>query len=279
MSADDVQAVASAVARSKRYTVVAPDTVRRLARKALVSSQGNVPDAVKRTKRGLHEIYGAYLPGSAPNYRSMLRRLRPAAESGDAEQMEAALDSAMRVHASTRERLDELSLFYREVFRRVPQPTVIADLACGLNPLSIPWMGLDSSVTYLASDIDTEQARFLGEALTLLGVEHRSEVLDLVLEPELAPADLTLLLKTVPCLERQRTGVGWELLERVPSRWLVVTFPTKSLGQRSKGMFQTHSSAFDAYAAQRSWRVEQFELSNELVYVVDKDPDGEPAGS
>lgn len=270
VSAADVEAVISAVAKSKRYTVVAPQTIRRIARRALVSAQGNVPDAVKRTKRGLHEIYGAYLPGSAPNYRALLRKVQAAVDTGDEQQLRSVLESAMRVHASTRERLDQLSTFYHEVFRRVPAPKVVNDLACGFNPLAVPWMGLADGVTYVASDIDTGQAGFLDEVLTLLGVEHRVEVVDLVDEPPRVPADLTFLLKTVPCLERQRTGAGWELLDQVASPWLVVTFPTKSLGQKSKGMFRTHSTAFETYSARRPWHVDWFELSNELVYVVEK---------
>ncbi|WP_007025128.1 class I SAM-dependent methyltransferase [Saccharomonospora iraqiensis] len=287
-SDERLDAVEAALTKSKRYSGLAPATVRRVARRALVSSGGDVTDAVKRTKRGLHEIYGAYVPGGAPPYRSILRKLEEAvadadpggaddavsggahdtASGGADERTREVLVGAMRAHASTRERLPSLERFYREIFDRVPVPATVRDLACGLNPLAVPWMGLPASTVYRASDIDAPQMEFLDRALDLLGVRHETAVADLLDEPVSAPADLTLLLKTVPCLEKQRTGAGWELLDAVNSPTLVVTFPTKSLGRRSKGMFQTHSTAFEQFAAERPWRVESFETDNELVYLV-----------
>ncbi|WP_019811622.1 Rmt family 16S rRNA (guanine(1405)-N(7))-methyltransferase [Saccharomonospora halophila] len=282
-SADDgtdsderLHAVETALTKSKRYSGLAPATVRRVARRALVSSGGDVPDAVKRTKRGLHEIYGAYLPGGAPPYRGILRKLEEAVAEGTGattsggadEHTREVLVGAMRTHASTRERLPSLERFYREIFDRVPAPATVRDLACGLNPLAVPWMSLPTSTVYRASDIDAPQMAFLDRVLDLLGVRHETAVADLLDDPVSAPADVTLLLKTVPCLEKQRAGAGWDLLDAVNSPTLVVTFPTKSLGRRSKGMFQTHSAAFEQFAAERPWRVESFETDNELVYLV-----------
>jgi 16S rRNA (guanine(1405)-N(7))-methyltransferase len=269
-SDDRLRAVEAELARSRRYGSVAPGTLRRAAHKGLAAANGDVADAVKRAKRSLHEIYGAYLPGNPPSYGTLLRRLRAAVDADDRDQTLAALRTAMAVHASTRERLPHLSAFYREIFSRVPPPTAIRDLACGLNPLAVPWMGLPASITYLASDIDIRQIGFVAEALTALGVPHRAEVLDLVDQPVCEPVDLTLLLKTVPCLERQRPGAGWALIGAVNSPFVVVTFPTRSLGQRSKGMFQTYSAAFEARARQEAWQVEQAEIPGELIYVVRK---------
>jgi 16S rRNA (guanine(1405)-N(7))-methyltransferase len=269
-SDDRLRAVVAELARSRRYGSLAPSTLRRAAGKGLAAANGDMADAVKRAKRSLHEIYGAYVPGSPPGYGPLLRRLRAAVDSGDGDQTLAALRAAMAVHASTRERLPHLSAFYQEIFSRVPPPAVIRDLACGLNPLAVPWMGLTGPVTYLASDIGTRQVAFVAEALAVLGVPHRVEVLDLVDQPVAERVDLTLLLKTVPCLERQRPGVGWDLIGAVNSPFVVVTFPTRSLGQRSKGMFQTYSAAFEARARQEAWQFQQAEIPGELIYVVRK---------
>jgi len=269
-SDDRLRAIEAELGRSRRYGSVAPSTLRRAAAKGLGTANGATADAVKRAKRSLHEIYGAYLPGNPPNYGALLRKLRAAVDADDRDQMLAALRTAMAVHASTRERLPHLSDFYREIFSRVPPPAAVRDLACGLNPLAVPWMGLPETTTYLASDIDIRQVDFLAEALAALGVPHRAEVLDLVDQPVSEPVDLTLLLKTVPCLERQRPGAGWNLIGAVNSPFVVVTFPTRSLGQRSKGMFQTYSAAFEARARQEAWQVEQAEIPGELIYVVRK---------
>ncbi|WP_235609335.1 Rmt family 16S rRNA (guanine(1405)-N(7))-methyltransferase [Frankia casuarinae] len=264
-----VDRVRETVARSRRYGAVAPETVRRLAERALVASRGDEPEAVKRTKRSLHEIYGAYLPERAPGYPGLLRDIGAAVGGGDPDAVAAAVSRAMRVHASTRERLPYLREFYAAVFGAVPTPAVVQDLACGLNPLAFGSMGLPAQTTYLASDIDSQQMEFLDRALDLLEVEHRVEVVDLVSGAVPAQhADVTLVLKTLPLLERQRAGAGWELVDALRSPFVVVSFPTRSLGQRSKGMFQTYSAAFEAQAAERGWTFDQAEIANELIYIV-----------
>jgi 16S rRNA (guanine(1405)-N(7))-methyltransferase len=269
---DAVAQISAALGRSRRYAAVAPVTVSRVARKALQAAQGDVREAIKRTKRGLHEIYGAYLPAGQPDYKALQRRLAAAAGDGGQQAVRDALKAAMATHASTRERLPYLEDFYEEIFRRVPAPATVRDLACGLNPLATPWMPLPPDVTYLASDIDVRLVEFVGATLGRLGITYQAEVADLIESPPAQPADLTLLLKTVPCLERQQSGAGWALLDAVNSPVLVVTFPTKSLGQRPKGMFQTYSAAFEVYLGSRAWQADQAEIPNELIYIVRKGP-------
>jgi 16S rRNA (guanine(1405)-N(7))-methyltransferase len=263
-----LRTIEQALTGSRRYAAVAPQTVRRIARRSLTSAQGDVAEAIKRTKRGLHEIYGAYLPAGAPGYPALLRRIAAA------DPVEDGLRAALSVHASTRERLPYLRDFYAAVFEDL-RPASVRDLACGLNPLAIPWMGLPAGVTYQASDIDSRQMEFVGSVLELLGVRHRAVVHDLVGAPPAGSAEVTLLLKTVPCLERQQQGAGWALLDAVVARppgtdagHVVASFPTRSLGRRAKGMFQTYSAAFEAHAAERSWSYRRVEIPTELVYVI-----------
>jgi 16S rRNA (guanine(1405)-N(7))-methyltransferase len=264
---DKLAKVLLAVRDSSRYASVAEETVRRLAQSALAAAHGNVNDAVKRTKRGLHEIFGAYLP-STPRYDKMLGLIK---QAPDQEALRDALSRTMSTHASTKERLPILTEFYTEIFGRLDeQPKVIADLACGMNPLAVHWMPVAEDVVYRASDIDTRLMAFLDEALTALGVQHEAGVRDLLLGPDETPADVTFLLKTVPCIETQQREHGWGLIDAINSPVVVVSFPTKSLGQRSKGMYRTYSTNFAKHAAEQPWQVEELEFGNELVYLVRK---------
>lgn len=270
-AADDrIDQIERAITKSRRYQTVAPVTVRRLAAAALVAARGDLPGAVKRTKRGLHEIYGAFLPPNPPNYPALLRQLDRMIAEGDDEDVRVALSRAMSLHISTRERLPHLAEFYREIFTYIPLPASIRDLACGLNPLAAPWMGLPPETVYLASDIDARLMGFVDTALTRLAVRHRASVGDILADSLDEPADVTLLLKTLPCLEAQRRGVGWEVIDIVNSPIVMVTFPTKSLGQRSKGMFQTYSQSFESQAKERSYRIQRLEIGNELIYIIQK---------
>lgn len=273
---DRVDQVVDAVRTTRRHQGIAEATLRRLARTALVAADGDVPDAVKRTKRGLHEVYGAYLPTRPPKYHALARHIRDAAAGGDPEALRSALTRAMAQHASTRERLPRLAEFYGRLADELglaERPGLrLCDVACGFNPLAVPWMALPERVTYLASDIDAQLVTFVGEVLDVLGLAHTATVRDAVPESESSDtdqhADVALLLKTVPCLERQQAGAGWRAVDTAKAPTVVVTFPTRSLGQRAKGMYQTYSAAFARWAEQRPVDVTEYEVGNELVYIV-----------
>ena len=95
-------------------------------------------DAIKRTKRALHQIFGAYLP-QPPRYERWLGELDAA--TTDAARHEV-LRRAMAQHASTRERLEQLERFYAQLREHLGPVASVLDLACGLGPLAAPWLGL-----------------------------------------------------------------------------------------------------------------------------------------
>jgi len=278
-----VEDVVQAVQTSKRYQWVAPSVVARLAAEEMPKSR-NAAEAQKRTKRRLHQIFGAY---AAPlPYAEIARRIVAAPSTGDAlddpPQGDAlddpprgdALDDVCRwvleQHASTRERLPMLSSFYADIFRITGKPRRLLDVACGLNPFAWPWMGLDARCEYVAFDIDVQLCPLLDRLLTRLGVPHRTEVADAVSEIETPQADVALLLKAIPCLEQQASGIGLTLIDGVQARWLVVSYPTRSLSGRGKGMARTYRAQFSSMLEQRPWRFEEIEFPSELVFIIDK---------
>lgn len=266
MSEDELalNAIVSAVAASRRYRGVAPVVVRRLAQEEAPKARNN-QDWEKRVKRRLHQIFGAYVDRT--DYARVLQRLQDAAD--DAARRAVCRD-ALAAHASTRERLPILEAFYQEIFNRTGPVTSVLDIGCGLNPLAIPWMALRPAAHYLALDIDLELVAFLDAALSVFDVRGQARVSDVVAETPPEVCDLALLLKTVPCLEQQRAGVGRALLAGLNARWVVVTYPTRSLGGHSKGMARTYRESFARLAAGTPWRWEAFELPGELGFVVNK---------
>src|SRR5262245_17166809 len=131
--------VVAAVLRSRRYRTVARPTVERLAQAALVAAGGDRKEAVKRTKRRLHEAFGAFLP-SPPPYDRLAAAVDAAVAAGDDEAVRGTLLRAMGFHASTQERLPVLDRFYADIFAVTGEPASLLDVACGLNPLAVPWM-------------------------------------------------------------------------------------------------------------------------------------------
>lgn len=257
--------VIAAVLASRRYRSVHPPLVRRLAQAQVAAGVGQA-EQVKRTKRALHQIFGAYLP-KPPRYDRLLTELRRASTPADTH---TVLARAMAQHASTRERLDQLEAFYGALRQRVGTPASVLDVACGLGPLASPWWGLPASTEYHAWDIDLGLVAFVGACLDHLGIAAHASAVDLLDVPQWPTTELALVLKTLPCLEQQHAGAGEALLAAIPAPRLVVSFPTRSLGGRAKGMAGTYSRRFEALLSARGWAGEAFEVGPELVYLVQR---------
>lgn len=268
MDAPDLERIVGAVLASKKYRAVCADTIRRIATREL-EKHGSLRAAVKATKRRLHQVYGAF--EDSFDYADALGRLRAAygSVSPDAEtEIKKACRSVLSLHVSTRERLPILERFYSSVFQVTGMPRSILDLGCGLNPLAVPWMGLDPQSRYVALDIDSARVGFLQDYLRLAGMEACARCQDILVEPPDDVADVALLLKMSPSLERQEAGATGRLIERLRTRFVVVSFAVKSLGGRDKGMLDQYERLFLDLAQQRSWPTETLVFDTELVIIV-----------
>ena len=265
-------AVAKAVAVSRRYRAVDPAVVRRLAEEELPRARSR-DDAVKRVKRRLHQAVGAYRPGGEAGLGRDLERLTAARrdDPSGAELRTMCRDLLAR-HASTRERLPHLDRFYGGIWDAVGgAPTSLLDLGCGLAPLALPWMGLPTSARYVAIDADAAAIALVDGFLALVGQQHATEVRDLVAPLNADPADVALLLKLVPVLDRQHPDAALRLIRGLAVAHVAISFPVRSLGGRRRGMETTYRRRVDALVAALGPRVrgvQEASIPNELVVVI-----------
>src|SRR5262249_35063568 len=129
------------------------------------------------------------------------------------EAFRAACLRVMHHHASTRERLPILNEFCTTIFAALPPVRSVLDVACGLNPLAIPWMPLTADATYIACDIYEDMADFLNGFFPLAGVQGRAEACDVIGTPPTQTVDLALVLKVLPPLEQIDKTAGLTLLK------------------------------------------------------------------
>jgi len=292
-----LEAIVSAVAGSRKYRAVCPDTIRRIARREL-AHHSDAQTALKATKRRLHQVYAAY--EEPLDYDAAYVRLAAACERSagfpacvagpygleNLPHVRAVCRDLLTAHSSTRERLPILDEFYPPIWAVTGRPTVLLDLACGLNPLTIPWMDLPPGACYHAYDIDADRVAFLNRALTHLGLRiddcgspesairnPKSEIhcQDILCQPPDIPADVALLLKTAPCLDRQEPDGARRVLTSLRARFVVVSFAIKSLGGREKGMLAHYEAGFRALADAEGWPVKRLVFATELVFVARKE--------
>ena len=265
---DALESLVAAVCQSRKYRHVSRDLIRFLAAREL--SQGKKRKAaLKGVKNKLHQIAGAYFTGQTA-YPQWLAALTEASQCDDPAQFQAACRAVMQQHASTRERLSLLPHFYPTLFAELPLIRSILDVACGLNPLTIPWMPLTPDATYLACDIYHDLVDFLAGFLPLTGLTGRSFVCDLISGVPPERVDLALVLKVLPPLEQVERGAGLRLLQQLQADTLLVSFPAQSLGGRAKGMATTYETRFLALIAGEDWTAKRFTFETELVFLVRK---------
>ena len=260
------------VLRSTRYRDVDPALLSRLAGEELARAR-NLDDAVKRVKRRLHQAVGAYR-GAADAERTL--GAIKAAWSGDLtdEGVRGACRAALARHASTAERLPYVADLFPRIWSLTGgPPSSLLDLGCGIGPLSLPWMGLPSAATYRACDVDRRTLAIVDGFLSLVGQPHETSACDLVAAgPPSGHADVVLLLKLVPLLDRQDPSAAARLLSRLHASHAVVSFPARSLGGRSRGMEAAYRRRMAGLAEEVGvGEIEEASVPSELIFVLSLD--------
>ncbi len=263
--------VVERVLRSSRYRDVDASLLERLATEEL-SHARNADDAVKRVKRRLHQVVGAFRGASRGDELAQVR----AAWHGELTDaaFRAACSDALRTHASARERVAYLDRFYAQIWELTGTPQRVVDIGCGLGPLALPWMALDGDAVYLATDVDQRPLATVRVFLELVGQPHEVRPADVVVGPPTDVADVALMLKLIPTLDRQYAHAAARLLSGLRASHTVVSFPAHSLGGRSKGMERTYRERLDRLveATGRVREVVEASVPNEFVFVLALEP-------
>jgi 16S rRNA (guanine(1405)-N(7))-methyltransferase len=263
----ELEQIVAAVRSSKKYRTLCAGTVRRLAAVELQQA-GNTKQAIKATKRRLHQVYGAFERGI--DYEDLYGRMENAYRGGSLARIREVCQEAMALHSSTRERLPLLDHFYPALWQVTGLPRSILDPGCGLNPLALPWMAVPNLARYIALDIDAARVDFLDRFLVLAGLPPLARCQDVLVDPPADQVDVALLLKMSPSLERQQAGATLALVDQLNAPWVVVSYAVRSLTGRGKGMVGHYGQQFRQWAGQRGWSVQELAFDTELVFVVDR---------
>ncbi len=255
------------VRKSAKYRHLSPDLIRRIGVRELAVRR-NQKEAVKATKNKLHQVGGAYQERKI-DFDRMIAQL--AAAKDDPAILRQTCREIMSLHSSTRERLPILDEFYTTIFAQLPPITTVVDVACGLNPLALPWMPLHPDVTYYAYDIYEDMMGFLADFLQMVGVNGRAQTRDVIGNPPTEPCDLALVLKTLPCLEQVDKSAATQLLDAINAQYILITYPAQSLGGRNKGMAEHYTAHFKSLINGRNRPYQRFEFQTELAFLVQQE--------
>lgn len=262
-----IESILDEIGSSRKYADLCADTIRRAAAAALRTSPRRLSDATHYAKEKLHQWCGAYREGEV---RKLERVLDEATfSSADDPDARSFALTAMMQHASTAERIPELPAIGAALREESAGAPAVIDLCGGANAFALPWIGLDPATRYRAFDVDGRFVSFVAKWLEKTGlgeIEHR----DVLANPPEGRDAVAWLQKSAPCLERQEAGGVLRLLREIDARRVILTFPTKSLSGREKGMPENYAKVARelAEALGRSLRERGFE--SEIAFVLDR---------
>ncbi|QRN83975.1 hypothetical protein JR338_04295 [Chloroflexota bacterium] len=263
-----VEALAEAVQSNRKYANITSSLVQRLCQSALERGLSGKA-AVKDVRNKLHQVGGAYFKQN-PNFTSATDQLASLPNDLQAAEVQAFCQKQMQTHASTAERVSILPEFFQTCLAPIAPVTNVLDLACGLNPLALPWMPLAKDAWYQACDIYLDMMAFVNAFLGHFLTNSRAFPCDLVAGPPQTPVQVAFLLKTIPCLEQVDKQIGLSLLDQILAEHILVSFPAKSLGGRNKGMPTFYRDHFYELIEGQPWQVQEFSFSTEIAFLVTK---------
>jgi 16S rRNA (guanine(1405)-N(7))-methyltransferase len=266
---EGLQTLIDSIQSSKKYATICVDTIKRIGERELRKNT-DIKVAIKATKKKLHQIFGCYTLGRKLDYDEIYENLKAAYDTQLETEIKRACRCVLMLHTSTKERITILEKFYNAIFDITGQPQIIIDIACGLNPLTLHWMDLKETTQYLAYDIDENAVDFINRYLKLTGLRSMALAQDVIIQPPMIEADVALLLKTIPCLERQEKGCSIRLMEALQTKHIVVSFPVKSVGGKSKGMPANYERMLYDLVRGKNWQVKKLPFETELTFLICK---------
>ena len=165
--------IVAAILAKPKYSAIQPELVERLVQREL--AKGRKPkEAVKEVSAKLHQVGAAYFK-LAPHYDLWKAELEHLPGDPAHENVRAFCLKVLQAHSSTAERLPILEDFFKESLASLAPVESLTDLACGLNPLALPWMPLARGARYSGCDIFSDLVEFDNAFLKTLRFASRPE--------------------------------------------------------------------------------------------------------
>ena len=228
------------------------------------SSAREVEEVVRRK---LHNLVAPYL--GEPDYALLQSRITDLPLDLHADAVNHFCLEVLNTHASTRERVPINAEFYSRIYDCAGIPSVILDLACGMNPFALPWMNLPLSTQYFAYDLHQPRVDLINTFFKHFGQAGCAIHQDILLEPPADPSATVLFFKEALRFEQRETGSVRSFLQRLASRQILLSLPVETLSGR-RSMLEQDRRLVAAACADTDWQVSELILSTEIVFFIRK---------
>lgn len=262
-----INGIIEAIAKSKHYKNVCEDIIEKIVRRE-AGKYKSQKEIRKSAKGKLHQAFKSYRNSTSRKERKAI--YDEISRDVGLLSPEEYCDRILKQHVSTYERIDNYVNFYKNIATFIGKPKRIIDIACGLNPLAIYYMNNNEIERYLALDIDKENIKLINVIARKFDLPIEAVACDVTLrdysEEEF---DACFVFKFLPILEKNANLNSVYFLQRIKSKYFVVSYPLKSLRGRDKGMYEFYSSSFQKKIDGHYKILGENVYENELVYIIE----------
>lgn len=242
------------IMKTNKYNKISKEIINRIIDSEFDKYKNN-KIVIKEVKNKLHQIHGIFLEKDANG--KVLHLLE-----------EDRYDEILKLHMSTLERLAFYSEFYEKIFTVTGLPTTILDLACGYNPFALKYMNLGENFKYYAYDINEDTNELINLFFKKNNYNGVSKTIDLAVNIPLDVVDIAFILKFLPLVEQQNKKFSRKLLLSLSAKYIVVSFPTKTVSGKSVGMLNNYRDIFGSIIADDFVLVSELIFVNEMVFII-----------
>ena len=168
----------------------------------------------------------------------------------------------LKEHKSTRERLPDYPLV-KQIIDEI-NPSKIMDLGWGLNPLAIA----DSNIEYHVYDINGDDLKIVRDFFNAKNINGKIYHEDIRNVESFPKVDLCIIFKVLDILGKERNEISRKLLEKIDSRYFIVSFATRTLS--GKPMNFPYRRWFEKILNNLRYKYEVKRTSQELFYIIEK---------
>jgi 16S rRNA (guanine(1405)-N(7))-methyltransferase len=220
----------------------------------------------KIVRQKLHNIVAPYL--EELDYRSAMTDLATIKEHDD-QSLQDYCARILSAHASTKERIPIMEEFYTRIFEHTGIPGSILDLACGLNPLALPWMALPMDTTYHAYDLHKPRIDLINVFFQVVGRPPLAEKRDILVKPPELRADVGFFFKEAHRFEQRQHGCNRAFWQALKVKTIAVSLPSTNL-TGSHSMLEGQRILVERAVSGLDWKVTEILVGNEIIFCIDK---------
>ena len=259
------------VKKHKKYSSISDEIVIDEIKKHLKSNPNIAhidKQLIKDIRKELHLSYASFQTKKKTKRKEYLEMLKKNVDDDLTEKL-------LSITLSTKERLQDYKKLYKQIFKITGKPRKIIDLACGLNPVSYPYMNLEK-LHYEVYDIDESDINFLNDYFKIMkthGLKGKAKILSLKNTKKISnllKSDIIFLFKIIDILDKRNSGhkTSEQLIKQLipKTKFIVASFATRTL-TRIKMNFPKRKW-FELMLDRNHLSFKTIETDNEIYYVI-----------